>query len=150
MKRAEFLKNLGLSGAAIMATYCLGSLTACSNEEPKPAASTTNPDNNNSVFILDLNDQANSALQANGGFIYKSGVIVARTKDGNYVAVSQACTHQGVPVTYKLDKDQFNCPLHQSNFSTTGSVANGPATTPLKQYKVELNSSTNTLRVFEG
>ncbi len=148
MTRAEFIRSLGLSSGALMAVYCLGGLTACSNEEPDPAT----PDNNKLDLSLDLNSNDYSKLKNNGEFVVLTSqpIIVARKPDGNFVAVSKNCTHQGQQLTYQAANDRFNCPLHGSNFSTSGAVVNGPATSPLKQYKTELNSAGTTLRVFEA
>ncbi|HEX8530663.1 MAG TPA: Rieske (2Fe-2S) protein [Cytophagales bacterium] len=148
MTRAEFIRSLGLTSGALMAVYCLGGLTACTKEEPKPAA----PDNNKLDLSLDLNDSKYSKLKTNGEFVVVTGqpIIVARKADGNFVAVSKDCTHQGGQLSYQAANDRFNCPLHGSNFSTSGAVVNGPATSPLKQYQTELNSAGTTLRVFEA
>jgi cytochrome b6-f complex iron-sulfur subunit len=147
MTRTEFIRSLGLSSGALMAVYCLGGLTACSNEEPDPAP----PASDKLNVSLDLNSADYNPLQANGGFAIVKGkpIIVARKNDGSFVAVSKDCTHQGAQLTYQATNDRFNCSLHGSNFSTTGSVVNGPATSPLKQYKTELNSAGTTLRVYE-
>ena len=149
MTRAEFIRSLGLSSGALMAVYCLGGLTACSKEEPDP-----NPakPGDKLDLSLDLNSSTYSKLQTNGQFaiVPDPGIIVARKNDGTFVAVSKNCTHQGQELTYQSASDRFNCPLHGSNFSTTGAVLNGPATSALKQYKTELNSAGTTLRVYEG
>ena len=149
MTRAEFIRSLGLSSGALMAVYCLGGLTACSKEEPDP--SPVKPGDKLDLS-LDLNSAAYSKLQTNGEFaiVKDPGIIVARKNDGTFVAVSKDCTHQGQELTYQAANDRFNCPLHNSNFSTTGAVVNGPATSALKQYKTELNSAGTTLRVYEG
>ncbi len=147
MTRAEFIRSLGLSSGALMAVYCLGGLTACSNEEPDPAK----PDNDKLDLSLDLNSNDYSKLKTNGEFVVLTSqpIIVARKADGSFVAVSKNCTHQGQQLTYQAANDRFNCALHGSNFSTSGAVVNGPATSPLKQYKTELNSTGTSLRVFE-
>jgi cytochrome b6-f complex iron-sulfur subunit len=142
MNRAEFLKSLGLSGAALMAVYCTGGLTACSSEEPAPA-STGGID-----FSLALGENANSALANNGGYIYKDNIIVARTNSGDFVALSKVCPHQGATVEFQAANNRFYCPSHGSAFSTSGTVTTGPATSGLQQYKTEYNSAANTVRVF--
>jgi cytochrome b6-f complex iron-sulfur subunit len=149
MKRGEFLRSLGLSSAALMAFYCMGTLTSCSNsgDDPTPG-NPTNPGGNTKVdFTLDLNAAANANLKEEGGFITQGNVIVARVKGGSYVALAKNCTHEGTQVAYQLANDRFNCPNHGSNFKTDGTVINGPATTALKAYKTTL-SGTN-LRVSE-
>lgn len=154
MKRSEFLKNLGMSSASLMAFYCLGGITACSSEDPEPANQNNTGGNTSGKvnLTLNLNEAANSSLTTNGGFrvLDNTTIIVARTNGGNFVALSKDCTHQGTEVTYQAANDRFNCPNHGSNFSTTGSVLNGPASSPLKQYQTEFNATSNTLRVFES
>ncbi len=147
MNRAEFIRSLGLSSGALMAVYCLGGLTACTKEEPDPVT----PDNKLDLS-LDLNSNDYSKLKTNGEFVVLASqpIIVARRTDGSFVAVSKNCTHQGQQLTYQAANDRFNCSLHGANFSPTGAVLNGPATSPLKQYKTELNSAGTTLRVYEG
>ncbi len=149
MTRAEFIRSLGLSSGALMAVYCLGGLTACSKEQPEP--NLAKPDDKLDLS-LDLNSAAYSKLQTNGQFAIVTGqpIIVARKNDGTFVAVSKDCTHQGAPLNYQAANDRFNCSLHGSNFSATGAVINGPASSSLKQYKTELNSAGTTLRVYEG
>lgn len=151
MTRAEFIRSLGLSSGALMALYCIGGLTACSNEEPDPT--NNNPGAGGKVDVnLDLNSARYSKLKTNGEFaiVQDQPIIVARKADGTFVAVSKDCTHQGQELTYQANNDRFNCSLHGSNFSTTGAVLNGPATSGLKQYKTELNAAGTSLRVYEG
>jgi len=147
MKRGEFLRSLGLSSAALMAFYCMGTLTSCSNSNDDPTPGNPANPGNKVDFTFDLNAAANANLKTEGGFVTQGNVIVARVKGGSYVALSRICTHQGGEVAYQLATDLFACPLHGSNFSTAGAVLNGPATRPLTVYKTAL-TGTN-LRVFE-
>jgi cytochrome b6-f complex iron-sulfur subunit len=161
MNRKEFLKNLGLSSATLMALYCMGNLTACSSKsDPQPAPPTgttptpptsttpTPPPASTKVdFTLDLNQNDYKNLKDNGEFIIKDGIIVARAKDGTFVALSAACTHEGTNVTLK--DNLLNCSNHGSNFNLDGSVKNGPAATALKKYNIAFNATALTVRVFE-
>ncbi len=143
--RAEFLRSLGLSSAALMAVYCMGTLTACSSNDgndPAPAPPSSNVD-----FTLDLNSADFSKLKTIGQFAYRNNIIVARVKDGSYVALSQACTHAGTAVQYRLNEDDFWCNNHGSEFGTNGSVQVGPATRALTMYKTALSADGNQLRV---
>jgi cytochrome b6-f complex iron-sulfur subunit len=97
-------------------------------------------------FTLDLTNSANSALNNNGGYLYHGGVIVARTIDGSYVAVSQTCTHAGGTVVYDSRINDFYCPVHGSVFSTNGSVVSGPAPSALVKYNTSLSGTS--LRVY--
>jgi cytochrome b6-f complex iron-sulfur subunit len=137
MDRKEFLSLLGAGAAAVVAS---GLLNACNNANNN----ITNPIT--ADFTLNLTDGAYSALQSNGGFVYSNDVIVARTMTGTFIAVSAICTHAGGVVSYVPNTNIFRCPLHGSNFTSTGAVANGPASTPLQQFKTALNGSI--LRVY--
>ena len=131
MNRKEFLSLVGIGTTGAFVASCL---SACKKE------------NNNIDFTLDLSSSANAALTTNGGYLISQGVIVAKTNAGDYIAVSAACTHEGVNVQFQSSSNRFHCPAHGANFTTTGTVQNGPANSPLTQYKTSLSG--NTLRVY--
>ena len=137
MDRREFLSTAGIGAVAAACAYCLG---GCKPQD-NPISAPTNVD-----FTLDLTNSAYAGLRTNGGYIYNDGVIVARTVNGTYVAVSQACTHQGNTVVYDPASNSFYCPAHGSLFTTSGAVIRGPAGGPLMSYKTTLNG--NQVRVF--
>ena len=132
MERKEFLKLLGMSAGSVLIASCIQSCK-------KPSTKVD--------FTLDLTASANSALANNGGFVYSNGIIIAITTGGNFIAVAEACTHAGVAVTYDSANDRFHCSAHGSNFTDSGTVINGPAASPLKQYQTSLSG--NSLRIFE-
>jgi len=136
MDRKDFLKLTGMSVGAFVLASCLNS---CKKSDNTPATLTVD-------FTLDLTQSANSALNNIGGFIYKDSVIVAKSTSGNFIAVAQTCTHQGTTVSYQSGSGEFHCPNHGSNFSETGSVINGPASSPLQKFNTTLTG--NSLRVF--
>ncbi|MCX6296088.1 MAG: Rieske (2Fe-2S) protein [Bacteroidetes bacterium] len=129
MERKEFLALVGTSFAAITLASCLGSCKKEKNAQPTVD------------FTLDLTAAANSALATNGGYIYSNSVIVARTMAGGYIAVAQACPHQGVSVVYQPSSGGFYCSAHGSAFSASGAVTAGPAGTALKQYTCDLSGT---------
>ncbi len=131
MDRKEFLALVGMSAGGLVLASCLGGCTK----------QTVNVD-----FTLDLSQSANAALNTNGGSLVKSGVIVARTLTGTYIAVASACTHEGVTVNYISSSNSFYCGGHGARFSSTGSVNNGPASVGLQQFKTTLTG--NSLRVY--
>ena len=139
MERKEFLSMMGLGAGAIL-TVCLGGCSKASS-----SGYTANVPTSLNIS-LDLSLPANAPLNTNGGYIYTNGIIVAKTNTGNFIAVSQECTHQGVSVQFVPGSQQFYCPSHGSAFSATGAVINGPASSPLKQFNTSL--SNNTLRVY--
>ncbi len=131
MDRKEFLSAVGLGAAVLACQYCLG---GCSIQEVPTAP--TNVD-----LTLNLNDAAYTSLKSNGGYVYSNGLIIAKTVNGTYVALSSVCTHAGGTVVYDPANNIFHCPSHGSNFTTSGSVINGPASTPLAAYHAVLNGT---------
>jgi cytochrome b6-f complex iron-sulfur subunit len=149
MERKEFLSLLGSGSAALFALGCLGSCGGSSDADPQPNPG-PGPGGGTPAkkdFTLDLNEAANSLLKTPGNAAVRNGVIVAHTNTGSYIAVSSVCTHEGFTIGYNAGSNNFVCPNHGSVFTATGSVANGPATNPLKQYVTALTGST--LRVYE-
>ena len=136
MDRKEFLSQIGISAVGLIVFSCLG---GCEKEGNVPAAPT------NVNLNVDLTATANAALLQPGGYIYLDGIIIAKTMNGGYLAVSQACTHQGATVTYQSGTNKFYCSSHGSLFNANGAVANGPASTSLKQYTVTVNGNNLTI-----
>jgi cytochrome b6-f complex iron-sulfur subunit len=132
MKRRDFIRN-SLSAGIILAIPLLSA--SCEKEEdPTNGGNGGLPPQNEDIQI-DLNSPLYSALASAGGFVLINGIIVANTGSG-FVALSSICTHQGCTITYSSSNNNFPCPCHGSVFSTTGSVINGPAATPVKRYTV--------------
>ena len=155
INRGQFLKQLGLSGASLMAFYCLGtSMTACSSsKEADPAPSTPgtgNPGTGTAKvdFILDLTANDFKILKTEGEFVIKDALIIVNAA-GAYVALAKACTHEGSTIGYRKATNDFRCPNHGAEFKIDGTVQKSPASTALKVYKTEVQDSGNKLRVFE-
>ena len=141
MDRKEFLSLLGLSAASLTMASCLGSCTKDATASSGSTAAPTSVD-----FTLDLSQSANAALANSGGYLYKNGVIVAKTKAGQYIAVQQICTHENSSVVYQGSSSRFYCDRHGATFSESGTVTGGPAPRALKQYNTTLNGTM--LRVY--
>ena len=150
MSRGEFLRSLGLSGATLMALYCMGTMTSCSSSKDDPAPTNNNGGNTGGggVKSVDFTIDLTQNLTKNGQFLISGDVIVARTSTGLFVALSKVCTHQGTTIEFQ-GNDTFKCNNHGSVFLTTGAVSNGPAADPLKVYKTELKENNTKLRVSE-
>lgn len=142
MDRKEFLTQLGLGSTAIFAATCM---QACSKSD---TSSPNQPTPSGAVdFTLDLTEAANATLKTPGGYVIYKGVIVALATNGNYLAVSAACPHEGVNVEFQAGQNQFYCSRHASYFTSTGSFIKGPANGKgLTQYKTSLTG--NSLRVY--
>jgi len=128
MERKEFIKLAGAGAGWMLVSTCF---TNCSSTaEPTP----TNVD-----FTIDV---STGALAQNGGSVVKSGVIVARTLTGEFIAVASACTHEGTTIQYQANNKIFQCPNHGATFSESGSVRNGPAKNALRQFTTTLSGTT--------
>ncbi len=143
MKRHEFITVLGVSAGTVFFAPFLTSCSKDSDTTPNPP-----PGGGGGAvdFTLDLTLPANSALTSNGGFLIKSGVIVARISAVSFAAVASACTHEGFTLAFDSPNNRFHCANHGSNFGLTGAVINGPAATALKLYNTTLTGTS--LRVF--
>lgn len=137
MDRKEFLSQVGLGAAALLAPVCLGGLAACGKSGGSPSAPT------NVDFTLDV---STGPLATNGGYLVRNNIIIARTNSGGFLAVSAACTHEGTIVNYQASTNKFICPNHGAQFTSTGVVTLGPATRNLTSYNTSLNGTT--LRVY--
>ncbi len=68
----------------------------------------------------------------------KFPVALYKKQDGNFLALSMECTHQGCEV--KPHDEALTCPCHGSEFDTSGSVLEGPAEYALKEYNVSTDN----------
>src|SRR5437868_8045371 len=108
MERKEFLSMLGLSTSSLI----LGCLGGCTKSQGMSSSAPTSVD-----FTLDLSQSANAQLNSNGGYMYKNGIIIARSLTGQYIAVSQTCTHQNYTINYIANSHVFYCSGHGGTFS---------------------------------
>jgi cytochrome b6-f complex iron-sulfur subunit len=151
LSRGAFLKQLGLSSGALMAVYCMGTLSSCTKKEDDPTPANPNPGGGNATkidFTLDLNMADFKTLKTDGSFLIKDAIIIANSS-GTYIALEKSCTHAGTTVDFRKATGDFFCPNHGSVFASNGKPTKGPATEGLKLYKTEVSDNGNKLRVFE-
>jgi nitrite reductase/ring-hydroxylating ferredoxin subunit len=139
MERRQFLESLGIGAAFVLTASCLQS---CKKEDTGGTTTPTGVD-----FTLNLDEAGNSALKVNGGFVISNGVVVAKDKNGNFVAATQTCSHEGFKqVSFDNAKNEFMCSRHGARFDTTGKGLNSEASAGLTIYKTTQTGSS--LRVF--
>ncbi|MEI6411911.1 MAG: Rieske 2Fe-2S domain-containing protein [Bacteroidota bacterium] len=135
MTRQDFLSTLGLGAVFVLTTNCLSS---CTKDNSTSAAVD---------FTLDLSDPANAALATKGNYVVRNGAVVARTTNGDYVAATVTCSHQGQPqVTYDKSANAYYCTAHGARFSLQGSGLNANGSGGLTIYKTTLTGTI--LRVY--
>ncbi|TDW22208.1 Rieske (2Fe-2S) protein [Kribbella kalugense] len=83
-----------------------------------------------------------SEIPVGGGKVFTDAkVVVTQPTAGQFKGFSAICTHQGNPVG-SVEDGQIVCPFHGSRFKIAdGSVANGPATSPLPAVNVAVQGA---------
>ncbi len=147
MERKEFLRSLGAGAAFALIFPCA---QGCSTDEDPVGNIKEVPTGID--FTVDLNSSEAASLSNDGGFILKNDVVVVKNLQGEFIAASQICSHQGYDQVRFVNQEGgiFYCDVHGSRFEQNGTplnqVDNNPAKA-LKIYQVELTG--DSLRVFE-
>jgi len=142
MERSKFIRNFLAGGGLLLAAPAF--ISSCSKEELENGDE-NNPSGSGSGIEIDLNGMAYSGLKTAGGFAYYENIIIIRTSDSQYTALSKICTHQSCTVAYSNSSKEVICPCHGSKFDSNGGVLAGPATAALKKYTVTVSG--NTLKI---
>ncbi|KPH99511.1 Rieske (2Fe-2S) iron-sulfur domain-containing protein [Actinobacteria bacterium OV450] len=87
-----------------------------------------------------------SEIPVGGGKVFKDQkVVVTQPTAGQFKAFSATCTHQGCSVA-TVTEGNIVCPCHQSLFKISdGTVAGGPAKSPLAAAKIAVEGDKITL-----
>lgn len=131
MERRKFFRNFAIGGSLLLTAPVL--FNSCSDD----SGDDNNNNNNTGGNTVDLTDPAYANLKTVGGYSYKGDIIIIRSTDTVYLALSKVCTHSSCTVTYNSSSKDIPCPCHGSKFNTEGAVLNGPATSSLKKYNVK-------------
>jgi Rieske Fe-S protein len=128
----------GLAGLAGCSTY------GGSAGDPTPAAPPVSPE---SAVVGGGAELAKVAdIPVGGGKIFADrNIVVTQPQAGTVKAFSSTCTHAGCTVT-AVSGGTINCPCHGSKFKIAdGSVAGGPAPSPLPPAAVTVTGDAITL-----
>ncbi len=148
MERKDFLEKVGFGTASLLIFGCM---QACSKAETAVAASSNNNGSTTPKpvdFTINISMAPYNALNTAGGYYVDAAnsIIIARTLNNEFIAVSSVCTHANVTIEYQGTNNRFYCSGHGSTFTNAGAVSNGPAAQALKQYKTALSNSS--LRIY--
>jgi uncharacterized protein YbjT (DUF2867 family)/nitrite reductase/ring-hydroxylating ferredoxin subunit len=90
-------------------------------------------------LVLKENEFRASELPAGSALLVGDAAVF--NVAGSFCATQAKCTHRQGPLSEgKLDDSTVTCPLHGSQFNVcTGEVLRGPATDPLKTYRVTVD-----------
>ena len=130
-------------GAVIPA--CGGSSTSPSSAPALPSVSGTLVNRTLTITV-----DAASPLAAVGGAATVTAstgtYLVARTAQSAFTTVTAVCTHEGCAVT-GFANSRYVCPCHGSEFSTSGAVVQGPASSSLRQFPTTFANNVVTISV---
>ncbi len=133
---AATLESCGGGGGSPTSPGGLGSVSALPTVPGTLAGSTITV----TVTGTALASVGTLALVRTGG----GDLLVARTADTTFVALSAGCTHQACEIT-GFSGQIYVCPCHGSRFDTSGRVVNGPAVTPLPQFQTQFSNDVLTI-----
>jgi len=68
----------------------------------------------------------------------RTPVILIKTDDNQYKALSAGCTHLDCIVQYKNDTKQIWCACHNGIYDLNGRNVSGPPPRPLEEYDVKI------------
>lgn len=135
--RRTVLTAAGAVGAAGLLAACGGG-----GGDAPLAEATGSPDDE---VIVDL-----ETLRGEGAVVFSTadGEALAVDVDGEVVAYSRRCTHEGCAVSWDADRQVISCPCHGSRFDPTddGAVVAGPARSPLPRIDVVVDEDAGVLR----
>jgi Rieske Fe-S protein len=131
LSRRAVVAGVGGVAAAGLLTACGGATPAPAPAPaaPAPAAPSAEP---SAATSGGATLAAASSIPVGGGTVFADkDVVVTQPTAGEYKAFSATCTHQGCKVKSVAD-GVIVCPCHGSKFAIAdGSVASGPAKSPL-------------------
>ncbi|QLE02131.1 Rieske 2Fe-2S domain-containing protein [Galbibacter sp. BG1] len=177
MERKKFLKSLGAGAAFALVFPCVSCSSNASDDveevmEEDPNAENPDEDNPDTGgdgngeqgngdqggdnepekvdFTIDLTTAEAEPLKDKGGFIIKNEIVIARNLEGNFVAATRECPHEGnYQIVYEKDgtDEAFSCSVHGSRYDLSGTPTNNVTSNTLYIYKTELNG--DILRIYE-
>lgn len=124
-----------LKGAAACGT---GLLAACSSDAPPARVPPAAPGEDGESLRVSLGQVSDIPV---GGAVSVDApgagtVLLAQPTEGEVVAFSAVCPHEGCNAA--PDDDGFTCPCHGSQFALDGSVTRGPAQDGLRPFAVQV------------
>ncbi len=72
--------------------------------------------------------------------------LAARTGQTTFSVLTATCTHEACAISGG-QSGAFVCPCHGSRFTTSGTVLNGPASVPLRQFTAQFASDVLTFAI---
>ena len=127
-------------------------IPACGGSTTSPSSAPTLPSVSGSLVnrTLSITVDPASPLAAVGGAATVTAstgtYLVARTAQSAFTTVTAVCTHEGCAVS-GFANSLYVCPCHGSEFSTSGAVVQGPASSALRQFPTTFAGNVVTISV---
>ncbi len=147
LSRRQFVQ---LTGSILIASLSASTLMTLFQSCSKDSSNPVQPPPQGRTFTIKLSEHPE--LSQVGRFktfqVDSARIIVFRTGQTTFKAISMICTHQGCITNWVNSAQQFQCPCHGSKFDKDGKVVQGPATQNLPTYRTEYKSDTNELIIY--
>lgn len=78
------------------------------------------------------------------------GVYILRRDSGDFLALSNICTHLSCRVSWKPEENDYACPCHAGYFDIDGDVISGPPPRPMDRYETKIEEGTLFIHYVEG
>lgn len=133
---AHACQATSLAAAASLAAACGGgSPTSPSSGSNAPQLSSVNGAVSGRVVSVTIDASGPLATTGSAALVQSSlgQFLITRVSDTSYTVLTAVCTHQSCTVS-GFQNSRFVCPCHGSQFTTSGSVSNGPATQALRSF----------------
>jgi nitrite reductase/ring-hydroxylating ferredoxin subunit len=130
--RRQFIKT-GLTGACVLA---LGGISVLLQGCTAIKVIQADPDNN--IVKIPVSEFGKDNLRLIRSKAIEYDILLVRESEQQFHALQMKCTHQSYPL--KAGPEGLNCPLHDSTFDMEGNATKGPASIPLKRFKLHLEA----------
>lgn len=142
--RREFCVRACQAVSALAFGAAMGNvLQSCASDDPLSSGSQNLPQIQATAVngTITLTIDGNSPLAAVGSAAqvqYSGGtaLLVARTSQDAFTALTAICTHQQCTIG-GYGGQIYTCPCHGSQFNTNGQVTRGPATSALRKFQTQ-------------
>jgi Rieske Fe-S protein len=121
--RQKFILGAGLGAVAAAVAAC----STYGKKQAEPNSSAAPPSSPGSTSAEVITKTADVPV---GSGVIVGEIVVTQPSAGVFKGLSAICTHQGCTVS-KVADGTIDCPCHGSKFNLDGTVAHGPAATPL-------------------
>jgi Rieske Fe-S protein len=140
--RREFLQQVSATVIGVAAAQAAAALGACAHAGAVPAPGVP------IRTVVDVSKLASDGMTVVAPIPGPDGAPILVTRiQGQFLALSLHCTHEGCPVNPAPVNGVLRCPCHGSQFDLQGNVLHGPAADPLGQYETSYNPSHHRLTV---